>query len=427
MNLELGQQMHALCRELFPICRSLTGAGFRSSMDILRRELPALTMHAVPSGTQAFDWTVPLEWNIRSAWIEAPDGSRICDLAQHNLHVMGYSEPVEAELSLEDLQPHLYSLPEQPDAIPYITSYYSRRWGFCLTHKQRQTLQPGRYRVHIDASLEPGVLNYGEALIRGETEQEVLLSSYLCHPSMANNELSGPVVGTYLARWLQSLPRRRYSYRLLIVPETIGAITYLSRHLDAMKKNVVAGYVLSCMGDERAYSFLPSRRGTTLADRAARHVLSHLAPGYGSYSFLDRGSDERQYCSPGVDLPVASVMRSKYACYPEYHTSLDDLELVTPAGLAGGFTAVQRCIEAIEADETLNCTTLCEPQLGKRGLYPSISTKESGKQVEAMMNLLAYCDGSESLLEVAERIGRPIWELGPVVSQLKQHGLLVSA
>lgn len=426
MNLELGGQMHRLCQELFPICRSLTGEGFRQSMAILQRELPQLQMHAVPSGSQAFDWTVPPEWNPRAAWIETPDGRRICNFAEHNLHLLGYSDAVDAELSLEDLQPHLYSLPDQPDAIPYITSYYSRRWGFCIRHRDREALQPGRYRVHVDATLAPGVLNYGDALIPGDSDREVLISSYLCHPSMANNELSGPVVSLFLARWLAALPRRRYSYRLVIVPETIGAIVYLSRHLQALRERVVAGYVVTCVGDERAHSFLPSRLGGTLADRAALHVLGHMAPGFARYSFLDRGSDERQYCSPGVDLPVASMMRTKYGCYPEYHTSLDDLNLVTPAGLAGGFEALQRAIECIEMDEVLRTTQPCEPQLGKRGLYPTLSTKDTQRQVQAMMDLLAYCDGSESLLAVAERINQPLWQLRPTIEALKAHGLLAS-
>lgn len=423
-ELSLGEEMHALCRELFPICRSLTGEGFRQSMRMLQARFAPLQMHEVASGTQAFDWTVPPEWNPRAAWIETPDGRRICDFAEHNLHLLGYSEAVDAELSLDDLQPHLHSLPDQPDAIPYVTSYYSRRWGFCIRHRDREALQPGRYRVHVDATLAPGVLNYGDALIPGDSDREVLISSYLCHPSMANNELSGPVVSLFLARWLAALPRRRYSYRLVIVPETIGAIVYLSRHLAELRERVVAGFVVTCVGDDRAYSYLPSRRGGTLADRAALHVLGHLAPDFKRYSFLNRGSDERQYCSPGVDLPVASMMRSKYGCYPEYHTSLDDLEVVTPSGLAGGFEALQRAIQCIEMNEVLTGTQLCEPQLGKRGLYPTLSTKVSARQVEALMNLLAYCDGSEDLLAVAERIGQPLWQLGDTIEALKTHGLL---
>jgi aminopeptidase-like protein len=330
-------------------------------------------------------------------------------------------------MDLDALQPHLHSLPDQPDAIPYVTSYYSRRWGFCLTGRARQALAPGRYRAVIDATLAAGELNYGELILPGREPAEVLLSTYVCHPSMANNELSGPVVAAALARWLAALPDRRLTYRIVFLPETIGSIVYLSKHLAHLKARVIAGFVLTCMGDERAWSFLPSRLGGTLADRAALHVLERDVGAFDQYSFLDRGSDERQYCSPLVDLPVVSIMRSKYGTYPEYHTSLDNLDLVTQAGLDGSLAVMKRCLETLEANETFIAAQPCEPQLGRRGLYPTLSTRGSGQAVRAMMNLIAYADGQHDLLAIADRIGEHVLDCAPVAARLLEAGVICKA
>ncbi len=422
----VGADAYALATKLFPICRSLTGPGVRETLRILQRELPDLTLHEVPSGTRCFDWTVPPEWSIREAYIANEDGRRVVDFANHTLHVVGYSTPVDAVMSLDELRPHLHSLPELPDAIPYVTSYYKERWGFCLSHRQLQSLAQGQYRVRIDSTLAPGSLTYGELLIPGRRDDEIFLSTYVCHPSMGNNELSGPVVTTEIARWLGSLKDRRYSYRIVFIPETIGSLVYLSRNLGDMKRRIVAGFNVTCVGDDRVYSYLPSRQTDTLADRAALHALRHQAgaEGFVRYSFLDRGSDERQYCSPGVDLPVATIMRSKYGAYPEYHTSLDDLSLISPAGLSGGIFAIAKAILAIETNGRYRATVLGEPQLGRRGLYPTLGTRDGNLVVRKLMGVLAYSDGKHDLLAIADLMGVPVWELSEVAQQLLAHELL---
>ena len=418
--------MYRLAEELFPINRSITGDGVRKTLSILNEHVKNLDVFEVPSGTQVLDWVVPKEWSIVSGYILTPSGRKICDFNENNLHVVGYSIPVDDSVSLAELEKHLYSLPDQPDAIPYVTSYYAKRWGFCISHKQRMLLEEGIYKVKIDSSLFDGYLTYGELIIKGETDKEVLISTYVCHPSMANNELSGPVVVTYLAKWLQSLQSRKYTYRIIFIPETIGSITYLSKNINQMQKNIIAGFNVSCVGDNRSYSYLPSRNGGTLSDKVAKHILKWIDPDYVAYSWSERGSDERQYCAPGVDLPIASIMRTKYGKYPEYHTSLDDLKnVVTPDGLEGGYEALRLSIEAIENNCYPKVTVLGEPQLGKRGLYPTISTKNSASKTRLLSDLITWSDGNHSLLEIAEKSNVPIWELYPLIKKLQTSNLLV--
>jgi aminopeptidase-like protein len=424
--MEEGTHMHELATRLFPIARSLTGEGVRETLKILKESIP-LTIHEVPSGTKVFDWEVPKEWNITAAWIRDSKGKTIVDFSENNLHVVGYSTAIDARLSLAELQEHLYSIPEKPDAIPYVTSYYQERWGFCMTDRARKKLSDDTYHVFIDSTLGPGSLTYGELILPGASNKEVFLSTYLCHPSMANNELSGPVVTTELATWLMNEPRR-YTYRIVFIPETIGSLTYLAKNLDAMKKNIVAGFNITCVGDDRAYSYLPSRSGTTRADYAALRVLQARHPDFIRYSYLDRGSDERQYCSPGIDLPVATVMRSKYGEYPEYHTSLDDLQVVTPTGLQGGYNVLKECIEWIENHPSYTATCLGEPQLGKRGMYQTLSRHGSvDADVQLLLNVLAYADGQHDTPTMAQLFNIPESKVSEAVDALLKAGLIIDS
>jgi aminopeptidase-like protein len=412
----IGHELYRLVERLFPICRSITGDGVRQTLAMLA-EYCALAIHQVPSGAKVFDWTIPKEWNIRSGFIENTQGNKIVDFRWNNLHVVSYSTPVDSWISLSELQQHLHSLADQPDAIPYVTSYYNDYWGFCISHHERQKLPEDTYHVYIDSDLKDGFLTYGECVIPGELDAEIFLSTYVCHPSMANNELSGPSVVALIARWLAS-ERRRFTYRIVFVPETIGSITYLSRHVKHLKEKVLAAFNVSCVGDDRAYSYVTSRYGNTFADKVALNVLSLSDCSFTKYSFLDRGSDERQYCSPGVDLPMVTLSRSKYGTYPEYHTSLDNLDLVSWEGLAGGYELVKNCIEVIERNRTYKVKCKGEPQLGKRGLYPPISEKKSYDCVKTMMDFIAYCDGTNDLIDISNIIGRPVRELMPLAQQL---------
>ena len=421
----IGPQIYDLAGRLWPINRSITGEGVRETLKIISGIIPGLKIYSVASSTKVFDWVVPKEWAVKEAYIITPEGKKICDFSKNNLHLVGYSVPFQASISLDELKKHLYTLPDQPSAIPYVTSYYKKRWGFCLTQDQFNNLKDGTYKVVINSSLFEGKLNYGELLIKGKSEKEIFLSTYICHPSMANNELSGPTVVTFLAKWLQELSNPEYSYRIIFIPETIGSITYLSSHYKDMKKKILAGFNVSCVGDDRAYSYIPSRKGNTLSDLVAKHVLKWTDPNFIKYSWLDRGSDERQYCAPGIDLPIASILRSKYGSYPEYHTSLDNLEnVVNPEGLSGGYWAIRNAIEAIENNKYYECTVLCEPQMDKRGLYPTLSKRGRAVEVSLMLNFISFCDGKTSLLDIADNLNTPIWELYDVVDKLKSHKLI---
>ncbi|MBP3352770.1 MAG: DUF4910 domain-containing protein [Lachnospiraceae bacterium] len=421
--MEAGKWMYDLAGRLFPIGRSLTGKGVRESLQIIKEQIPELEIHQVPSGSRVFDWEVPREWEITEGYIEDENGNRIIDYKENNLHVMGYSAPLDKYVDLNELYQYIRVEEEQPDVIPYVTSYYVTRSGFCMSKNMRDSLKSGKYHMVIKSRLFDGVLNYAELYLPGECKSEVLLSTYICHPSMANNELSGPVLATRLVKWLKTLDRR-LSYRLVIVPETIGSITYLSKNLEKLKQNVIAGFVLSCVGDDRTYSYIETREADTLADKVMRNVLQYVDGGYKQYSFLERGSDERQYNAPGVDLPVCGFCRSKYGEYPEYHTSADNMSVISPEGLQGAYEVMQQVIMALEYNKYYRINCLCEPQLGKRGLYPTVSKKGIYTEVKKLTNFIAYADGKRDLLDISNKIGVPVYELIENIDKLKESGLL---
>jgi aminopeptidase-like protein len=415
-----------LARRLFPICRSLTGPGVRETLDIIG-ELVPLTRERVPTGTRCFDWEVPREWSVRDAYVKAPNGERIIDFKKNNLHLVGYSVPVKGRFSRADLEPHLHSLPDRPNVIPYRTSYYHDAWGFCLTHEQRMGLRDGEYEVVVDSTLEPGFLDYAECRLFPERQKEVFLSTYVCHPSMANNELSGPLVVTALMRAIAEVRSARYSYRALFAPETIGAITFLSREAQHLGPRIAAGYVVTCVGDDGPFTLVRSKRGTTLADRAAEHVLTTSLRGdkVDIRGWGPVGSDERQYCSPGFNWPVASLNRSRHGEYAAYHTSADDLDFISEAGLARSVQTYLRVAQTIE----MNCRPLrtnpyCEPQLGRRGLYSDLGTDKVDEYVKRILHVLAFADGDNDLIDIANRIGCPIWELLEPLKRLVAAELL---
>lgn len=422
---DIGEKIYGWVEDLFPHCRSLTGPGTLQTLEYFQNILPELTIHQVPSGTRAGDWTVPDEWTIRDAFVKDADGNRVIDFEKSNLHVIGYSEPVDRHMTLDELQPHLRSNSNIPEAVPYHTSYYNRYWGFCLSHEERQKLAAGTYHVKIDSELKPGFLHYADLVIPGETDQEILLSSYCCHPSLANNELSGPTVLAAVAQWLLKQPKRRYTYRILFTVETIGSILYANRHLDKLKAKTVAGYVLTCCGDDNRYSFMQSRKGNTLADRALRQVMKTHAGSFEEYAFLEiGGSDNIQFCSPNVDLPVCSLMRSAHGTYREYHNSLDNLGFVSAAGLQGAFEACIKTLTLLENNRRWRLTTVGEPQLGRHGLYPSQQNPWPWEKTVLLKKLLAYADGNHDVLDLLERFDCNMDDLMELIDRCEAAGLI---
>ena len=419
----VGDSMLAFMRELFPICRSITGDGVRDTLEAVGRRIP-LELREVPSGTEVLDWTVPDEWNIRDAYI-AKDGRRVVDFQESNLHVVSYSEPVRASMPLAELRPHLHTHGQRPEWIPYRTSYYSRSWGFCLAQRQLAELEDGDYEVVIDSTLEPGSLTYGECFLPGEREDEVLLTTHVCHPSLANDNLSGIALLTEIGARLQDAPRS-LSYRLLFIPGTIGSITWLARNESGVSR-ITAGLVLACVGDAAPLTYKRSRRGDALVDRAAAYVLGR-GPEGAVVDFVPWGWDERQFNSPGFDLPVGSLSRSREGEYEEYHSSADDLELVRPDSLESASQAVLEILDVLETDRRyVNLAPKGEPQLGRRGLYPQVGGAAAEEEQLAMLWVLNQSDGRNSLLDIAERSGIPFAAISAATSCLREARLLGEA
>lgn len=418
-----GDKMYELCRELYPICRSITGEGVRQTLKILQDHIP-LEIHEVPSGTPVFDWVVPKEWNIRDAWVKDSSGRKVIDFQKHNLHLLNYSVPIHRKVDLATLKDHLFTLPDQPDLIPYRTSYYQENWGFCLPHRQYESLKDGTYEVYIDSSLEEGSLTYGELFIPGGSEEEVLFSAHVCHPSLANDNLSGISLLTELAANLVN-QKNRYSYRFLFIPGTIGSITWLARHQEKTNR-IKHGLVASLLGDPGGFTYKKSRRGNAEIDRIAEQVLRHSGNPYEIIDFFPYGYDERQFCSPGFNLAVGNLTRSQFGKYPEYHTSGDNLDLVQPEYLEASFRVYQKIVQILERNVRYrNLNPFCEPQLGKRGLYDAIGGQSDQKKLQmAMLWVLNLSDGENSLLDIAERSDYPFEIVHRISKILEERALL---
>lgn len=418
--------MEAYFDRLWPICRSITGNGLRESLRIISELIP-LQLTEIPSGTKVFDWEVPKEWNVTDAYIITPDGKRICEFSKNNLHLVNYSIPVDGEFTFEELDKHLFSIAEMPDAIPYLTSYYKETWGFCISHSERiQLPKTGKYKVKIETSLTKGSLTYGECVLKGETDEEILFSTYVCHPSMANNELSGPLVTAFLYQKLAALPRRRFTYRFVFAPETIGVIAFLSKEGMRLKEKLAAGYVVTCVGDTGNYTYKRSKDFSRNVDTVVEHYLKFSNKPHTVIDFAIGGSDERQYCSPGFNLPVGSLMRTMYQRFKEYHTSLDNKSFIS-------FSAMKETVETyfdIARLHELNrkyvsAVQYCEPQLGKRGLYPDVGGQKSRADALSMrLHLLSWADGKNNLITIAERFGKPALEFEETIRVLIEHQLL---
>jgi aminopeptidase-like protein len=422
-NLErLGRELHQFAAELYPICRSITGDGVRQTLALIEKRIP-LKKIEIATGTPVLDWTVPKEWNIRNAYIKDETGKRVVDFHRCNLHVVNYSKPVNLKLSLSELKPHLFTVPQSPDVIPYRTSYYKEDWGFCLTHNQMLGLADGEYEVRIDSSLEDGRLTYAEYFLAGSSTEEVIISCHICHPSLANDNLSGVSVAAFLAQMLQT-QERRYSYRFLFIPGTIGAITWLAQNRTQVEK-IRHGLVLTCIGDTAGFHYKKSRRGNAEIDRAATQVLAHCDESSEILEFFPYGYDERQYCSPGFNLPVGCLMRSVWGSFPEYHTSADNLDFIKPEKLARSLRLCAAIVELLENNACYrNLSPYGEPQLGRRGLYGAAPSHGEESELNARLWVLNLSDGNNSLLDIAERSKLPFKMISDAAEALSKGGLL---
>src|SRR6202453_3489721 len=419
---ETGRKLHDFAAELYPICRSITGDGIRRTLALIQARIPLQTTE-LPTGTQAFDWTVPKEWNIRDAYIKGPDGNRVVDFRQHSLHILNYSTPIHQTVSLDELKPHLFTLPEHPDWIPYRTSYYKENWGFCLSHNQMLALKEGSYEVCIDSTLENGNVVYGECYLPGRSKEEILISCHACHPSLANDNLSGLTVATFLAQFLAGRDLR-YSYRFLFLPGTIGAIAWLAQNR-ATANRIRHGLVLTCVGDAGGFHYKKSRRGNAEIDRATAHALRYCGEPSEVLEFSPYGYDERQYCSPGFNLPVGCLMRSVWGTFPEYHTSADNLDFIHPQQLARSLRLCVSIFDVLENNQSyLNQNPHCEPQLGKRNLYRSTGRESIDVEINARLWVLNFSAGEHSLLDIAERSELPFATICDAAELLHRSDLL---
>lgn len=423
----MKEELEKYFDRLWPVCRSITGKGLRDSLKILQEIIP-LELSEVPTASQVFDWEIPKEWNIVDAYIITPDGKKIAEFSVSNLHVVSYSVPVNKKMSYDELRPHIHTIPSIPDAIPYVTSYYKEDWGFCLAHEQWEDLpKTGEYRVVIDSSLKAGSLTYGQLLLKGKTDDEVLFSTYVCHPSMANNELSGPLATAFLYREIEKIQNRKYSYRFVFAPETIGVLAFLAEHGETLIRKLKAGYVLTCCADGGQFNYKKSKQGHSLADRVAEHVLKHSGKPYTVHSFSVGGSDERQYCSPGFNLPVGSLMRTPYQQYRQYHTSLDNKDFISFDSLAETISTYKKMVQVLELNEKYMTTVMNgEPQMGRRGLYPASSNPVTDREyVHRMMHLISFADGKTDLVEIAELQNAFVPDYDRIIKACMEKDLLI--
>lgn len=425
----MHNNIYSFLKDIFPICRSIMGDGNRLTLQKIRDNIP-IDIFEIKTGTKAYDWEVPQEWNINDAWVKNENGEKIIDFKKNNLHVMGYSIPINKTVDREEFFNHLHSNPNKPNAIPYITSYYKRDWGFATEQNKRDELKGDRFEVFIDSTLSNGSMSIGELILKGKTQDEVLISTYICHPYMANNECSGISVSTFLAKWLSEINDRKYTYRFVFAPETIGAVFYINRNYNVLRNNVKHAFNLTCIGDDNGYSYMPSRTANTKTDQIVKYVFDKYIGQHKVYSFDKKGSDERQYCHPLVDLPMVSIMRTKYGEYYEYHTSLDNLDFVSEKGLESSLEIVKKCIETIEKNFVPLNTIICEPMFSKRNLRPTNWNRRESlggdirKKVSNITNVISCCDGKNDIIDISTHLNIDFLECCDLIEELVDNGIL---